>query len=165
MYDIDEKFWSFWDSSAVAGTRRYIGIHGHNKNGVSIVQTTANKVMYHATTSTEGDYNDNAVVYYMYYNTPVIDMDNRYRKRYDRIEVVGNKYSYSNPVTIDYSDSNVEAPDRLTNTTWSVNMQIDTQAYLTNLGSSRSRMWQIGHETDAPFKFESIELFYRQGEH
>lgn len=169
VYDLDEKFWSFWDSSAVAGTRRYIGIRSHNKQGVSIVQIPvtggSGKVLYHSTTSTSGDYNDNGVVYYSYYNTPVIDMDNRYRKRFNRVEVVGNKYSYSCPVTIMYSDSNVEAIDKLSNTTWTVDMQIGVQSYLTNLGFSRSRIWQIGQATDVPFRFENIEIFYMQGEH
>jgi hypothetical protein len=92
-------------------------------------------------------------------------MDNRYRKRFNRIEVVGNKYSYSNPVNIDYSDTNEEGIDKLTNTSWTVNMQSGLQGYINNLGSSRSRIWQIGHETDAPLRFENIEIFYQQGDH
>lgn len=169
VYDLDEKFWSFWDSSAIAGTRRYIGIRAANKNGISIVQIPAaanvGKVLSYSTTSTQGDYNDNGTVYYSYYNTPVLDMDNRYRKRYNRIEVIGNKYSYSNTVSINYSDSNVEAIDKLSNTSWTVNMQEGLQGYLNNLGSSRSRIWQIGHSSDAPFRFENVEVFYLQGEH
>lgn len=165
VYDVEDKLWSFWDSSAVAGTRRYIGVRASVKNGVSIVQTSGTKVMYHSTTTTQGDYNDDGTVYYSYYNTPVIDMDNRYRKRFNRIEVIGNKYSFSNPVTINYSDSNAEAIDQLSNTSWTVNMQTGLQSYLNNLGMSRSRIWQIGHSSDAPFKFENIELFYMQGEH
>ncbi len=169
VYDVDEKFWSFWDSSSDSNTKRYIGIRGCTKSGVSLVQipvvSGTGKILYHSNTSGQGDYNDDGTVFYSYYNTPVIDMDNRYRKRFNRIEVIGNKYSYSNPVTIDYSDSNIEDLDKLTNSSWVVNMQTGLQGYLTNLGSSRSRIWQIGHSTDAPLRYENIELFYSQGEH
>jgi hypothetical protein len=169
VYDLDEKFWSFWDSSDVAGTRRYIGIRATTKHGVSLQQIPvtggSGKLLGFSQTSTQGDYNDNGTVYYSYYNTPVVDMDNRYRKRFNRVEVVGNKYSFSNPVTINYSDSNIEAIDKLSNTSWTVNMQTGLQSYLNNLGYSRSRIWQIGHSSDAPLRFENIELFYSQGEH
>ncbi len=169
VYDLDEKFWSFWDSSSNSATKRFIGVHSCTKNGISLVQSDISggngRILYHPTTSINGDYNDGGSVYYSFYNTPVVDMDNRYRKRFNRVEVVGNKYSYSVPVYIRYSDNNQEDLDYLTSGGWTVSMQTGYQSYVNNLGSSRSRIWQVSTNTDVPFRWESFEIFYDQGVH
>ncbi len=169
VYDIDEKFWSFWDSSASSSTKRYIGIRACTKGGISLVQSLVSsgtgKILYFPTTATTGDYNDAGTVYYSFYNTPVIDMDNRYRKRFNRVEVIGDNYSFSVPVSIGYSDTDLAGLDKLSTYPWTVNMQQGIQSYINNLGSSRGRIWQIATTTDVPFRWENLEVFYEQGVH
>jgi hypothetical protein len=165
VYDIGEKFWSLWSSAPVGGsTLTFNGVFSTIRNGKPYFLTNNGKVVTFSDTSAQGSYNDLTSVYYSFYNTPITDMDNRYRKRFNRIEVVGDNYSYSNPVYINYSDDDLIGYPVLSNTSWSIEMRSGPyQGYVNNLGSSRSRLWQIKHTSDAPMKYEAIELFYTQG--
>jgi hypothetical protein len=163
VYDPQEKFWSFWDSSSVAGTREFIGKYATTRFDKSHYQTNTFKILRFASTAVAGSYNDGGTIYYSFYNTPVIDMDNYYWKRFRSLTLVGDTYSYTNYAYINYSDTNLNGVDLLTSPLWQMN-RISTVAHRLNaLGSSRSRIWQVKHVDDMPFRFENLEIQYVQG--
>ncbi len=159
VYDPQEKFWSFWDSqSSLVGNSEFIGKYATTRFDKSYFQTTAEKVMRFPQSSASGSYNDNGSIFYAYYNTPVIDMDNNYRKRWRSLDLIGDQYSFDNTVYINYYDKTT-----LVQPGWNINRNTNECRNLHNLGMSKARIWQVYHDTDKPFKFENIEIFYVQG--
>lgn len=161
VYDPQEKFWSFWDSSSnLAGTSEFIGKYATTRFDKSYFQTTAEKILRFAQSTASGSYNDNGVVYYSYYNTPVIDMDNNYKKRWRSLDLIGDQYDFDNTVYINYYDKTT-----LVQPGWSINRNTNECRNLHNLGMSKARIWQVYHNTDKPLRFENIEIFYLNGVH
>lgn len=163
VYDPSEKFWGFWDSSSSSSTKEFKGKYATTRFDKSYYQTPSFKICRFASTATSGSYNDVGSIYYSFYNTPVVDMDNYYWKRFRSFNLIGDTYSTTNNVYINYSDSNITGLDVLTTPNWTMDRSSAVATRLNALGSSRSRIWQIKHIDDKPFRFENIEIAYIQG--
>lgn len=154
VYDLTEKIWHEWSSSATY-IGKFLGQYQCENQGKCLLQYGTKAVVYEFDINT---YQDDASPIYMMAQTAKFDADNDNRKFFGSLSVVGDRTSSSSVISISWSDD-----DYLTwNTPRQVNMQ-NSRMNITRLGSSRRRAFRLEHSSNENCRIELLEIEFESG--
>lgn len=156
VYDMDEKLWHEW-SSNTAGNHGVFECNymSDRSDGMAYLLHKSNGCLYRLDPTV---YRDDGVDILCELVTNRYDMDTYNRKFMSSVKVVGDRYSTTNSVTLQWTDNDY--------ITWSNAKTIDlTDDYpaFHRLGAFRRRAFKLLHSSNNPFRVESLECVYTEG--
>lgn len=158
VYDFDEKLWHEWSSNS-AGSHAVFGCDymSDSSTGMAFLLHSSNGTLYKLDPSV---CTDDGTTILCELVTNKYDMDTYNRKFVSSIKVVGDRYSSANSITLYWTDNDYQ--------TWSnaktIDLTDDFPAFH-RLGSFRRRAFKIIHNSNNPFRCESLECVYTEGAH
>lgn len=156
VYDIEEKVWTEWQSGS---SGHFQIVYTGQFNNVPLIQHESNGFIYQFDPTV---YQDNGLNINVMIQTLPLDFDTMYRKFQSRLELVGDRYTTSNPVSVQYSDDDYQTFSTA-RTIDLVKSSTNNRAYLTTLGSFRRRAFQFTHTANQPLRLEAMEVDIQVG--
>lgn len=154
VYDLTEKIWSEWASSATYNSK-FLGQYQCENQGKCLIQYGSVGNIYEFDIDT---YTDGPDTLYMMAQTAKFDSDNNNRKFFSSLGLIGDRTDSSAPVSISWSDDDYK--------TWSQKRTVDMQdrrMFITRLGSARRRAFRLENSSNTPCRLELIELEFESG--
>ena len=156
VYDLDEKLWHEWSSNSTGNHAVFqCDYMADNSTGAVYLLHSSNGTLYKLDVDNNQDDGTNILVELV---TNKYDMDTYYRKFLSSLKVVGDLYSTTNNLSLQWSDNDYQ--------TWSNVKTIslsDTFPAFHRLGSFRRRAFKLTHASDNPLRLESLECVYTLG--
>ena len=158
VYSLTDDTWHEWSSTETlwhhivgtsSGTRMVYAV-SNSSTGGKVFRINPSSLVY----------TDDGSAFNMTIQTSPFDADNGLRKRLYRLQLIGDQYSTTNPVTIQWSDDDYQ--------TWSTGRSVDMingSPYLVGCGSFRRRNFKIVNSSELPLRLEAIEMLINQNMH
>jgi hypothetical protein len=164
VYNNTTGKWSVWASGAdgvSTGTLPFRGINRAGLGQITYIQDQKTNGVYALNDSAFQDTDQNAVATAIstVIQPPKVDMATAQPKFCASLDLSGDRYSTSNPVTVTYTDD-----DWITSTTWGTcDMSLDRpQVY--RGGSFRKRGYRFSHTANQPLRLNSYRLTMEPGD-
>lgn len=157
VYDVDEKEWYEWSSSALGVEGYFLLTYftGNTEYSPGLyLQHEGNGQVYKMSPDFYSD-DGNPILFKS--TTAIKDFGSTKRKFYRRVEVVGDKIIGT--LTISHSDDDYQ--------TWSTGRTVDmslARPVLYQNGSSRRRAWRITSSSNVPIRLQALEVDVEQAE-
>ena len=157
VYDTEEKLWHEWSTTTVAYTHHMFA-YGHcADSGTGMINFLGNTSGNIAKLDPDV-YQDEGNPISVEIVTNKYDMDTYNRKYMNSVFVVGDLYSTTNAISLQWTDDDYQ--------TWS-NVKtidlVDTLPAFFRLGQFRRRAFRIRHSNNMPLRLESLEVSYDKG--
>lgn len=164
VYNNTTGKWTVWASGAdgvSTGTLPFRGINRAGLGQITYIQDQKTNGVYALNDSAFQDTDQNAVATAIttVIQPPKVDMATAQPKFCASLDLSGDRYSTSNPVTVEYTDD-----DWITSTTWGTcDMSLDRpQVY--RGGSFRKRGYRFTHTANQPLRLNSYRLTMEPGD-
>ncbi len=156
VYDTDEKLWHEWSSNN-AGSHQVFqcDFMADNSTGASYLLHSSNGTLYKLDPTA---YTDDSVSILVELVTNRYDMDTYKRKFMSSVKVVGDLYSTTNNITLQWSDDDYQNWSGLKTISLS-----DTYPAFHRLGNFRRRAFKLTHSANMPLRLESLDVTYVKG--
>lgn len=156
VYDPDEKLWHEWSSNS-AGSHTFFQYDSatDNATGASYLLHVSDGALYKLNPATYQDAGTAILVELM---TNKYDMDTYNRKFLSSVKVVGDRYSTSNSISLQWTDDDYNTFSNVK----TISLSDDFPAFH-RLGSFRRRAFKLSHSANQPLRLESLECTYTEG--
>lgn len=156
VYDIEQKTWTEWQTGA---SGQFQAMYTGEMNNLPLIQHPTNGKIYSMSPTV---YQDDSTSISTIIQTIPMDFDTMLRKWQSRLELIGDRYSSTNPISVQYSDDDYQT----LSTARTIDMMMTSanrRAYLMNLGSFRRRSFLFTHTANQPLRLEAMDVDIQTG--
>jgi hypothetical protein len=157
VYDIDQKFWTEWQTGASG--QFLMCCAGQSTTNLPLIQHTTNGRIYSISPAV---YQDDGSTITVLLQTSPMDFDSMNRKFMSRLELIGDRYSTTNPVSVAYTDNDYQSFST-SRTIDMVQNNTNWRAFGTRWGSFKRRAFQLTHTANQPLRLEAMDVDIQLG--